>query len=165
MLKNLLKLSLVLSLLAPNLVLAQAKQKVSLLLHNGKVFTADEKFSASEAVAIDGEKIVAVGTSQELKAKYQAAREIDLQGKLVTPGFNDAHVHFFRGALSLLNVSLNDAKTLEEAKAKIAAKVKEVKTGEWIIGRGWDHTVWGNKFPTRADLDAVAEQSGLSRAR
>ncbi len=134
MLKNLLKFSLILMLCLPNFVLAQTKQKISLLLVNGKVFTADAQFSIAEAVAVDGEKIVAVGTSNDLKAKYQAAKEIDLKGKLVTPGFNDAHVHFFRGALSLLNVSLNDAKTLEEAKAKVAAKVKEVKAGEWIAG-------------------------------
>lgn len=165
MLKNLLKLSLVFSLLAPNFVLAQSKQQISLLLYNGKIFTADEKFSVSEAVAVDGEKIVAVGTSNDLKAKYQAARTIDLQGKLVTPGFNDAHVHFFRGALSLLNVSLNDAKTLEEAKAKITAKAKEVKAGEWIVGRGWDHTIWGNKFPTKGDLDAVAPNNPVYLVR
>jgi hypothetical protein len=149
----------------PNLVLAQTKQRISLLLHNGKVFTADEKFTVAEAVAVDGEKIVAVGTSAELRAKYQASKEIDLQGKLVTPGFNDAHVHFFRGALSLLNVSLSEAKTLEEAKQKIAAKVKEAKAGEWINGRGWDHTIWGNKFPTRQDLDAVAPNNPVYLVR
>jgi predicted amidohydrolase YtcJ len=60
---------------------------------------------------------------------------------------------------------LNDAKTLEEAKAKVAAKVKEVKAGEWIIGRGWDHTVWGNKFPARADLDAVAPNNPVYLVR
>jgi predicted amidohydrolase YtcJ len=165
MFKNLLKISLVITLCLPNFVLAQTKQKISLLLYNGKVFTADEKFTIVEAVAVDGEKIVAVGMSNDLKAKYQAAKEIDLKGKLVTPGFNDAHVHFFRGALSLLNVSLNDAKTLEEAKAKVAAKVKEVKAGEWISGRGWDHTVWGNKFPTWADLDQVAPNNPVYLVR
>ncbi|MCY7347727.1 MAG: amidohydrolase [Pyrinomonadaceae bacterium] len=165
MLKNLLKITLVLSLCLPNLVLAQTKQKISLLLYNGKVFTADEKFTIVEAVAVDGEKIVAVGTSNELKARYQAAKEIDLQGKLVTPGFNDAHVHFFRGALSLLNVSLFDSKTVEEAKTRVAAKVKETKAGEWIIGRGWDHTRWANKFPTRANLDAVAPNNPVYLVR
>jgi len=165
MLKNLIKFSLIITLCLPNLALAQAKQKISLLLTGGKVFTADEKFTTSEAVAVDGERIIAVGTSAELKAKYQAAREIDLKGKLVTPGFNDAHMHFLRGALSLLNVNLTDTKTLEEAKAKAAAKVKEVKAGEWIIGRGWDHTIWGNKFPTRVDLDAVAPNNPVYLVR
>lgn len=166
MLKNLFVMTLVLSLLwLPISVATQAKQTVSLLLVHGKIFTADANFSIAEAVALDGERIIAVGTTKDLKAKYTAAKEIDLQGRLVTPGFNDAHVHFLRGALSLLNVGLNDAKTLEEAKAKIAAKVKEVKAGEWIIGRGWDHTVWENKFPTRQDLDAVAPNNPVFLVR
>ena len=163
--KNLLKISLLLLLCLPNFIHAQTKQKISLLLFNGKIFTADENFTNAEAVAVDGEKIVAVGKSAELKAKYQAAREIDLQGKLVTPGFNDAHVHFLRGALALLNVTLTDAKTLDEAKAKIAVKVKETKAGDWIIGRGWDHTVWGNKFPSRADLDRIAPDNPVYLVR
>ncbi|MGI8787459.1 MAG: amidohydrolase, partial [Pyrinomonadaceae bacterium] len=156
MLKNLLKISLVLMLLLPNIVLAQTKQKISLLLYNGKIFTADENYSTAEAVAVDGEKIVAVGTSAELRNKYQAEKEIDLQGKLVTPGFNDAHVHFLRGGLSLLTVDLTGTKTLAEALAKVAAKAKEVKAGEWIIGRGWDHTIWKQNFPTAKDLDKVS---------
>ncbi|MDQ3089161.1 MAG: amidohydrolase, partial [Acidobacteriota bacterium] len=166
MLKNLFVMMLVLSLFwLPISVAAQAKQTISLLLVNGKIFTADENYSIAEAVALDGEKIVAVGTTKDLKAKYTAAKEIDLQGRLVTPGFNDAHVHFLRGALSLLSVILTDAKSVEEAKAKVAAKAKEVKAGEWIIGRGWDHTIWGNKFPTRADLDAVAPNNPVFLVR
>lgn len=152
---------------SPVLIAAQARQRISLLLYNGKVFTADAQFSVAEAVAVDGEKIVAVGKSSELKAKYQAAREIDLQGKLVTPGFNDAHVHFLRGALSLLSVVLTDTKSLNEAQSKIAEKVKFVKSGEWIIGRGWDNTVWTKegKFPTRADLDSIAPNNPVFLVR
>ncbi len=156
MLKNLLKIALLLSISLPNIVFAQTKQKISLLLFNGKVFTVDAQFSITEAVAVDGERIVAVGTTKDLQSKYQAAQEIDLKGKLVTPGFNDAHVHFLRGALSLLTVNLLDAKTIDEAKQRVAAKAKETKAGEWIIGRGWDHTLWGGKFPNKADLDVVA---------
>lgn len=165
--KNLLKISLVLIFCLPNFAFAQTKQKISLLLFNGKIFTADENYSTAEAVAVDGEKIVAVGTSKDLRDKYQAAREIDLQGKLVTPGFNDAHVHFLRGALSLLNVVLTDAKTLAEAQGKIAEKVKTAKAGEWIIGRGWDNTVWTKegKFPSRNDLDKIAPNNPVYLVR
>jgi hypothetical protein len=166
MLKKLLVISLVFKLLVwPTAVFGQTKQKIGLLLFNGKIFTADAQFSVAESVAVDGEKIVAVGTTQELRAKYQATKEIDLGGKLVTPGFNDAHVHFLRGALALLTVDLIGVKTLSEAKARIAAKVKEVKPGEWIIGRGWDHTLWGGKFPSRADLDAVAPNNPVYLVR
>lgn len=163
--KKILKIAFVLMICLPNFVSAQTKQKISLLLHNGKIFTADAQFTTAEAVAIDGEKIVAVGTTSDLRNKYTAAREIDLQGRLVTPGFNDAHVHFLRGALSLLNVVLTDTKSLAEAQSKIAEKVKTTRVGEWIIGRGWDHTVWGNKFPSRADLDRIAPDNPVYLVR
>lgn len=166
MLKKLLVIPLVLGLLVlPNFTFAQTKQRISLLLYGGKVFTADAQFSVSEAVAVDGERIVAVGRTQDLRAKYQAVKEIDLQGKLVTPGFNDAHVHFLRGAVALLNVNLLDAKTLAEAQARVAAKVREVKPGEWIIGRGWDHTVWKQNFPSRKDLDRIAPNNPVYLVR
>lgn len=152
-------------LFCQNFVFAQTKKNISLLLYNGKIFTADEKFTTAEAVAIDGERIVAVGSTKDLQNKYKAATEIDLKGKLVTPGFNDAHVHFLRGALALLSVDLGGVKTLDEAKAKVAARTKEVKPGEWIIGRGWDHTLWGGKFPTRKDLDAVAPNNPVFLVR
>ncbi len=158
-------ITLVLMLCLPDLITAQMKQKISLLLFNGKVFTADAQFTIAEAVALDGEKIVAVGKSSDLRAKYQAAKEIDLRGRLVTPGFNDAHVHFLRGALSLLNVVLTDTKSLAEAQSKIAEKVKTTKAGEWIVGRGWDHTVWGNKFPSKNDLDKIAPNNPVYLVR
>ena len=166
MLKKILIITLISNLLfLPLSAAAQVKQKISLLLYNGKVFTADENYSIAEAVAVDGEKIIAVGTSKDLKAKYQAAKEIDLQSKLVTPGFNDAHVHFLRGALSLLNVVLTDTKSLSEAQGKIAEKVKTTKAGEWINGRGWDHTIWKQNFPTRKDLDQIAPNNPVYLVR
>ncbi|HZH29975.1 MAG TPA: amidohydrolase family protein, partial [Pyrinomonadaceae bacterium] len=135
---------------------AAAQRRVSLVLTNGKIFTADGRGTTAEAVAIEGERIVAVGTSAEIARSYSGARTIDLRGRLATPGFNDAHIHFIGGGLSLLRVELIGAKTLAEAKARIAAKVRELPPGAWILGRGWDHTLWGGRWPTRADLDAVA---------
>jgi predicted amidohydrolase YtcJ len=148
---------LVLSLLSPTLALrAQGKRRVSLVLFNGKVFTADARGSVAEAIAVDGERIAAVGTTREIRSLYQGTREIDLNGKLVTPGFNDAHIHFAGGGLSLLRVVLNGSRSLEEALQRIAAKVKELPAGSWILGRGWDHTLWGGEWPPRQDLDKVA---------
>ncbi|HEX8267936.1 MAG TPA: amidohydrolase [Pyrinomonadaceae bacterium] len=151
--------------LCPIFAFAQTKRRVSLLLFNGKVFTADENYSVAEAVAVDGERIVAVGNTRDLRNQFQAAREIDLQGRLVTPGFNDAHVHFFRGALALLNVNLLDTKSLSEAQSRVAEKVKTVKPGEWIAGRGWDHTIWKQSFPTKKDLDQIAPNNPVYLVR
>ncbi|HZH89009.1 MAG TPA: amidohydrolase [Pyrinomonadaceae bacterium] len=133
-----------------------AQRSVALVLTNGRIFTADARGTIAEAVAVEGERIVAVGTSAEIARAYAGARTIDLRGRLVTPGFNDAHLHFINGGLSLMRVELSGAKTLAEAKARIAAKVRELPPGAWILGRGWDHTLWGGQWPTRADLDRVA---------
>src|SRR5215207_7395424 len=132
------------------------RRSVGLVLTGGKVFTADARGTVAEAVAVDGNRIVAVGTSREIGAAYTAARTLDLKGRLVTPGFNDAHLHFLGGGLSLLRVNLVGAKTLAEAKARVAARVRELPGGAWVTGRGWDHTLWGGAWPTKKDLDEVA---------
>src|SRR5215210_3076034 len=131
-------------------------RRATLVLTGGRVFTSDARGTVAEAVAIDGNRIVAVGTSREIAAGYRAERTIDLRGRLVTPGFNDAHVHFLGGGLSLLRVNLVGAQTLAEAKARVAARVREVQPGAWVTGRGWDHTLWGGEWPTKKDLDEVA---------
>jgi predicted amidohydrolase YtcJ len=130
-------------------------QRASLLLLNGKVFVSDEHYSIAQAVAVDGERIVAVGTNEEIKSRFVGARTIDLKGRLVTPGFNDAHLHFLNGGLSLVRVNFAGATTLAEAKRRIAARAKELPAGAWVLGRGWDHTLWGGQWPTKQDLDEV----------
>ncbi|MGI9104851.1 MAG: amidohydrolase [Pyrinomonadaceae bacterium] len=137
--------------------IAPPQRRVSLVLMNGRVFTAHDATGAiAEAVAVDNDRILAVGTNAEIVRAYRGERTIDLKGRLMTPGFNDAHLHFLNGGLSLLRVELVGARTLAEAKTRIAAKVRELPPGAWILGRGWDHTLWGGEWPTRGDLDAVA---------
>jgi predicted amidohydrolase YtcJ len=132
------------------------QRRVSLVLWGGKVFTSDEHYSIAQAVAIDGERIVAVGTNEEIRSRYVGAYTVDLRGRLVTAGFNDAHLHFLNGGLSLARVDLNGARTLAEAKRRVAEKLKELPAGAWVLGRGWDHTLWGGEWPTKVDLDEVA---------
>src|SRR5256714_579794 len=144
---------------------AQRRRAVSLLLVNGKVFTADARGTIAEAVAVEGERIVAVGTTREMEAQYTGARTVDLKGKLVTPGFNDAHIHFLQGGRSLMLVNLNGARTLAEAKARVAARVRELRPGAWVTGRGWDHTLWGGEWPSKKDLDEVAPNNPVFLGR
>ncbi len=156
LLRLLLTSLLIISLLSSFVSHAQSKRKVGLILFNGKVFTADERGTMAEAVAVEGERIVAVGTTLEIRARYQGVREIDLQGRLLTPGFNDAHLHLMDGGFSLTRVDLSGTKTLNEALLRISARIREAPRGSWILGRGWDHTLWGNRWPTRQDLDKVS---------
>ncbi|MFN2481904.1 MAG: amidohydrolase, partial [Pyrinomonadaceae bacterium] len=132
------------------------QKRVSLVLYNGKVFTADGRGTVAQAVAVEGSRIVAVGTDADVRRAYVGEKTIDLQGRLVTPGFNDAHLHFLNGGLSLARVNFSGAKTLEETKRRIAARARALPAGAWVVGRGWDHTLWGNEWPNRKDLDEVA---------
>ncbi|MCA1815032.1 MAG: amidohydrolase [Acidobacteria bacterium] len=130
-------------------------ERASLLLLNGKIFVSDENYSIAQAVAVEGERIIAVGTNEEIRSRYVGARTIDLQGRLVTPGFNDAHLHFLNGGLSLVRVNFAGATTLAEAKRRIALRAKELPAGAWVLGRGWDHTLWGGEWPRKEDIDEV----------
>ena len=88
--------------------------------------------------------------------KGEKTQVIDLGGRFVMPGFNDAHVHLASGGMTKLRVNLEGSKSLEEMKARIAERAKTAGEGEWLTGRGWDHTLWpGAKLPTHQDLDAV----------
>lgn len=133
-------------------------EQADLILTNGIIFTADDADTIAESVAIKGNRIVAVGTTKDITSRFRRTpngRTVDLRGKLVTPGFNDAHIHFLNGGIALLNVNLNGAKSLDEALRRVAERAANTPEGVWITGRGWDHTLWGNKFPTRGDLDKI----------
>ena len=145
--------------LSPRGSSAQSRQSVSLILLGGKVFTGDARGTVAEAVAIDGKRVVGVGTTREIESRYGGERRIDLNGRLVTAGFNDAHLHFLNGGLALFRVDLNGAATLAEAKRRVAEKARELPEGAWILGRGWDHTLWGGQWPTKEALDSAAPRN------
>jgi predicted amidohydrolase YtcJ len=110
-----------------------------------------------QAMAVTRGKIIAVGTNSEIQQlKGPKTQVIDLGSHFVMPGFNDAHVHLGSGGFEKLNVDLVGSKSLDDMKQRIAARVKTASPGEWIVGRGWDHTLWAEqKTPTRADIDSV----------
>jgi predicted amidohydrolase YtcJ len=120
-------------------------------------FTSKVTQRAEQALAVADGKIIAVGTNEEIqKLKGPKTQVIDLGGHFVMPGFNDAHVHLGSGGFEKLNVNLVGSKSLDDMKQRIAARVKTAAPGEWIIGRGWDHTLWAEqKTPTREDIDSV----------
>jgi predicted amidohydrolase YtcJ len=111
----------------------------------------------AQALAVSGSNIIAAGTNEEIqKLKGPQTQVIDLGGHFVMPGFNDAHVHLGSGGFEKLNVDLVGSKSLDDMKQRIAARVKTAAPGEWIVGRGWDHTLWTEqKTPTREDIDSV----------
>jgi len=115
--------------------------------------------SYAEALAVKDGKVVAVGdTKSILKWKGSKTVVVDLEGRFVLPGFNDAHLHLASGGFEKLNVDLVGTKSLVEMQQRISDRVKTTSAGEWIRGRGWDHTKWESQvLPTREDLDRVTE--------
>jgi predicted amidohydrolase YtcJ len=111
----------------------------------------------AQAVAIKDGKVQSIGLADAVKKLAGPKTQvIDLKGAFVMPGFNDAHAHLANGGFEKLNVNLIGTKSLAEMQSRIAVRVKDSKPGEWIVGRGWDHTKWDVKeTPTRADIDKV----------
>ncbi len=138
----------------------QDEPRADLVLLNGSIYTVNPQQPRVEAVAIRGELIVAAGSNAEaLKWAGPRTRLIDLGGKFAMPGFNDAHVHLASGGAAKRSVDLTGAASLEEFQERIRARLGDYRPGEWITGRGWDHTLWDPpRFPTRADLDAVSRE-------
>ena len=126
-------------------------------LINGQVLTVDANDSVAEAVAIAGGKIVAVGTTADIRSWIGGSTEvIDLRGRAATPGLIDTHVHFTE-VDGLYAVELSEVKNLDEALKLVAAQVAKSKPGEWVRGRGWDEgKLAERRYITAADLDKVA---------
>src|SRR5438552_3182997 len=135
--------------------LAQSRPAADLIVVNSKVWTSDKNRPTAQAVAVLGERIVAVGSNSQIEAWRDAkTRVIDAEGKLLLPGFNDAHVHFVSGGLQLDNVQLNDAKTPEEFARRIGEQAKKTSKGQWIQGGDWDETKWTPaQLPTKELID------------
>jgi predicted amidohydrolase YtcJ len=123
---------------------------------NGDIYT-QAKPARAQAMAVREGRIVAVGSNEDVqKLKGSQTKVVDLGGHFVMPGFNDAHVHLANGGFEKLNVNLVGTKSLQEMQQRIATKVAQAAAGEWIVGRGWDHTLWpGGALPSAQDLDAV----------
>jgi len=132
------------------------QEPADLVLLNGKVFTADPGKPFAEAVAIRDERIIAVGTSAEVeKLAGPTARRIDLQGRTVVPGFNDAHSHFMLMPQGYFLEFKTMEPSWEETSAAIEAAVKQARAGTWVFGFVGP-AVAMNPEVTRRALDQIA---------
>lgn len=140
-------------------VLAGQLAAASLAVVNARVWTADPAKPWAEAVLIDGSRIVAAGSQAEIASlKSAATRIIDAGGRLVTPGLNDAHIHFLSGSLGLQNIDLTGICTLESMQRKVAEYARAHPEKAWITGRGWEYFCFpGQRLPRKEDLDAVVK--------
>lgn len=131
-----------------------------LILIHGSVWTGNDAQPRAEALAISGDTLLAVGSEKEvLKFKGKDTKLIDLEGKFVTPGFIDSHLHFLTGGFNLASVQLRDASSKEEFIRRIGEYAKTLRPGEWITGGDWDHTLWGGELPDRNWIDPVTPEN------
>lgn len=139
----------------------------SIALVNGDVRTMDPGNPKASAVAIRGDKIIAIGDDARVRAVIgPTTRVIDLGGRTVTPGMVDAHCHLYGLGVDLENVSVR-AQPTEQAVVDLvvaAAGDPSRPAGEWLLGRGWDQNRWpGQAFPTKASLDVITDRPVLLR--
>lgn len=127
----------------------------TLIIVNGRVRTMDSARPTADAVAIYGNRVVAIGSSKEIRSMAgPQTRLIDAHGQLVLPGFNDAHVHFLSGGFQLASVDLRDANSQAEFADRIRRFAEKVPSGRWITGGDWDHERWpGGLLPTKELID------------
>ena len=151
--------ALFLSILASGAVTPSAAQTADLVFINGNVITVDERNPRAEAVAIEGARILAVGSNAEIEALRVAdTRVIDLEGKTVVPGLVDGHLHFAGlGADRGNALDLADAASEADAAELVRRLAQRMEPGQWITGSGWHTGNWpGEAWPTKATLDEVA---------
>ena len=128
---------------------------VDLIVVNGQVYTGDRD-EVAEAVAVRGNKVVRVGSNGEIRRLRRAQTTvIDARGGAVVPGFNDAHAHLISGGLSLDQVNLSEAKTIDDIKETIRLWSAAHPERAWITGRGWYYQPFNGAMPTRQMLDAL----------
>ncbi|HET6178237.1 MAG TPA: amidohydrolase [Candidatus Sulfotelmatobacter sp.] len=142
----------------------ESKVKADIIFTHANVYTgvpANTPFSSilrEEAIAVRGDRIQAVGKALDLnKLKGPQTQVIDLGGHFVMAGFNDAHLHLDDAGTTALSIDLTGVNSLDELRTRVAKKVGESKAGDWVLGSGWDESLWPVKVtPTRWDLDEVS---------
>lgn len=146
---------------------AQSQPAADLIVTNAKVWTVDADRAKAQAVAVLGDRIVAVGSNADIGAwRGPHTKVIDAGGKMLVPGFNDAHVHFVSGGMQLDSVELNDVTGPEEFVRRIAERAKKTPKGEWIQGGDWDETKWpGETLPTKEMIDPVTPDNPVFVSR
>ncbi len=135
------------------------KDAPDLILINGKVWTGETETAFEEAVAINGNLIVAVGASDSIRSLADSeTKVIDLDGKLVTAGFNDAHIHFLSGSMGLAEVDMTGTSNPTEIVERVNEYIAQNPNRQWIVGRGWQYTSFESGLPDLETLKGITTE-------
>ena len=132
------------------------RQEADLLITNAVVYTVDPYFSRAESFVVTGGKITASGTTAEMTRRFNAREVVDMERKVVYPGFIDAHAHFTGYGINLIEYAdLKGTRSPKEVYARLLAHIQKTG-GPWLLGRGWDQNDWPVKeFPDNEELDRL----------
>ena len=161
------------ALLAALALSAPAKAQTraaTLVLTNGHIVTVDSARPEAQAVAIAGDRIIAVGTNADIQRHVTSATQvIDLQGRLAIPGFIEGHGHYMGLGQSKLQLDLTKARNWDDIVAMVRAASAKAKPGDWILGRGWHQEKWDKppvpsveSYPVHATLSAASPDNPVS---
>jgi predicted amidohydrolase YtcJ len=131
------------------------------ILHHGHILTLDSAQPHAEALAILGERIVAIGSNDAILPLAGPGTSVEhLDRRTVIPGLTDAHIHWQLTSEMLQQINLFDLPDLQATVDKVAQKVAQTPPGEWVVGYGWQHNNWPDaRFPTAADIDAISPRN------
>jgi predicted amidohydrolase YtcJ len=143
---------------------AQSNPAADLIIQNAHIWTVNPALPEAEAVAILGDRIVSVGSNQQVDVWHgPQTRVVDAGGKRLLPGFNDAHVHFVDGGSQLDNVELNDATSAQEFARRIRERAAKTARDAWVLGGDWDETKWSPaELPTKELIDAATPDTSVA---
>lgn len=119
------------------------KESADIIFQGGTIYTVNDKQTTVEAVAVRGNTILALGSLAEIeKYKGENTQVIDLQGKIMTPGFIEGHAHIMGVGYNELNLDLMNVKSYDEMVEKVREAAAKAQPGQWILGRGWHQEKW-----------------------
>ena len=149
------------------LSLGQASPPPDLILHNARIYTVDASRPTAEAIAIRGDRIARVGANSEVLAlRGSATRVIDVSGGTIVPGLQDAHGHFTGLGASMQSIDLRGTTTYEQVVGMVRQRAATARSGDWIVGRGWDQNDWPEKqWPTHELLSAASPNNPVYLTR
>jgi predicted amidohydrolase YtcJ len=132
---------------------------------NGTIYTVNETFSQASSLVVKDGKIVYVGDDATAQKKYRSASPVvDLGGKTVIPGLIESHMHYLMLGQTLDQIDIFQ-RPKDEILNKVKAEAERRPSGEWIVSIGWNNVLWGEDFPSKEELDAVAPDNPVSLIR
>ncbi|MBA0662939.1 hypothetical protein Goklo_007000 [Gossypium klotzschianum] len=137
-------------------LIPSTKFGADLIVKNGVIFTSDPSFPFANSMAIRDGRILRIGNYSSLQdLSGYGTKELNLEGKVVVPGFIDSHVHLISAGLQMARVQLKGVNWKDEVVRRVKEAVLNAKRGSWILGGGWNNDLWGGELPMASWIDEV----------